>query len=167
MSHYTKLQMAGRQRELDAFLLERLVMASPVVLYSCRVSADCGTICVTENVRSVLGYAPEEFIDDPSFWALRIHPDDSAPVFAEMPRLFQEGKQTIEYRLRHADGRYLWIRDHMKLEADAEGRPVRILGCWLNITNEKCGAGFPTLIFSGCPKTTTTETLGGCYAKQP
>jgi hypothetical protein len=84
-----------------------------------------------------------------------------------MLRLFREGEQTIEYRLRHADGRYLWIRDHMKLESDADGHPVRILGCWLDVTGEKCGARFPKLILSGCPKTTTTETLGGSYAKQP
>ena len=166
MSHYTKLETVTAKAELEVSLLQRLVLASPAVLYSCKVSADCGTIAVTENVRAVLGYAPQEFLDDPSFWAVRIHPDDSALVFAEMPRLFREGEQTIEYRLRHADGRYLWIRDQMKLESDEDGHPLRILGCWLDVTAEKCGTRFPKLILSGSPKTTTTETLGGSYAKQ-
>jgi len=147
-------------------LLLCLVNASPAVLYSCKVSEDYGTIAVTDNVRAVLGYAPEEFIGDPGFWAVRIHPEDSARVFAEMPRLFRDGEQTIEYRLQHANGRYVWMRDQMKLNLDADGRPVRILGCWLDITREKAAAnGCPRLILSGSPNT-TTETLEGNYAKQ-
>ncbi len=166
MSHSTKLPTATAEGELEVSLLRSLVNASPAVLYSCKVSADFGTIAVTDNVRIVLGYAPEEFIGDPSFWAVRIHPEDSARVFEEMPCLFRAGEQTIEYRLRHADGRYLWMRDHMKLELDAEGHPLRILGSWLDVTSEKYGAGFPKINLSGCPKTTMTETLRGNYAKQ-
>ena len=154
--------------DLQASLLRTLVNASPAVLYSCKVSADCGTIAVTENVQGILGYTPAEFVDDPSFWAVRIHPEDSARVFAEMPRLFRDGAQTIEYRLRHADGGYRWLRDYMRLETDADGRPTRILGCWLDVTSEKQAARSPKLILSGTAPTTTTTTPapGGGYAKQ-
>jgi len=152
--------------ERQASLLRTLVNASPAVLYSCNVSADCGTIAVTENVQTILGYVPADFINDPSFWALRVHPEDSARVFAEMPHLFRDGSQTIDYRLRHADGGYRWVRDHMRLETDAEGRPLRILGCWLDVTGEKQRVGFPKLILSGTALTTTTTTPGGGYAKQ-
>lgn len=166
MTDRTKCQ--AFEPDLQASLLRALVNASPAVLYSCKVSADCGTIAVTENVQGILGYLPAEFVDDPSFWAVRIHPEDSARVFAEMPRLFRDGAQTIEYRLRHADGGYRWLRDHMRLETDAEGRPTRILGCWLDVTSEKQAARSPRLILSGTAPTTTTTTPtpGGGYAKQ-
>jgi PAS domain S-box-containing protein len=148
-------------------LLLALVNASPAVLYSCNVSADCGTIAVTDNVRALLGYAAAEFIDDPSFWAVRVHPDDSARVFAEMPLLIREGAQTIEYRFRHADGSYRWLRDQMRLEKDSAGRPLRILGCWLDITAERHTARLPKIILSRQPTTTTTtNNRGGNYAKQ-
>lgn len=153
------------ESDFDPLLLHNLVAASPAVLYSCRVTDDCGTIAVTRNVRSILGYAPEEFIVDPSFWALRIHPDDCARVFAEMPRLFREGEETIEYRFRHSDGSYRWLRDYMRLATDAKGRPTRILGCWMDVTDEKQAAFGPKLILSGT-STTTTTTLEGGYAKQ-
>lgn len=155
-----EFQTAGLAAQ-DAGLLARLVHVSPAVLYSCKVAEDCGTIAVTSNVRRVLGYAPEDFTGDPSFWAVRIHPEDSGRVFAEMPHLFREGEQTIDYRFQHADGRYVHLRDRMTLERDAEGHPQRILGCWLELGD----AGRANFISHTASETTTTETAGGTYAQ--
>lgn len=152
--------------EHDAALLARLVHASPAVLYSCKVAGDCGTIAVTENVGAVLGYTPAEFVDDPSFWAVRIHPEDSARVFEEMPQLFRDGEQVIAYRFRHADGRYVWLRDQMKLEGDDDGKPARILGCWLEMTSHQATADFAARMVSEMTGTTTTATFGVNYATQ-
>lgn len=147
---------------VDDDLLARLVHASPAVLYSCKVAQDCGTIAVTENVRRLLGYAAEDFVSDPSFWAVRVHPEDSARVFEDMPKLFREGEQIVEYRFQHADGHYVWLRDQMKLECDADGTPTHILGCWLEI-----GGREETFIVQvgQAPETTTITTVGGNYAK--
>jgi len=150
--------------EKDAGLLARLVQASPAVLYSCKVAEDYGTIAVTENVERVLGYAPAEFIDDPSFWAVRIHPEDSTRVFEEMPKLFREGEQVIEYRFQHAGGHYVWLRDEMKLELDEDGRPARILGSWLVTAPANAGT-FIARVINESPERTTTITAGRNYAK--
>lgn len=152
--------------ESEAALLARLVHASPAVLYSCKVAEDYGTIAVTENVRAVLGYTPEDFIADPSFWAVRIHPNDCARVFEEMPRLFQTCEQIIEYRFRHADGGYVWLRDQMKLECDADGQPLRILGSWLDVSDSKSVGTFVTSVVSESAETATITIEGGNYAKQ-
>jgi PAS domain-containing protein len=165
MSQQLKTKWVGEEKALEPALLARLVNISPAVLYSCKVSEDCGTIAVTENVRTLLGYGPEDFVNDPSFWAVRIHPDDCSRVFAEMPRLFREGAQIIEYRFRVADGGYVWLRDHMQIEGDDDGNPLRILGCWLDVTGQKPGA-FAGLFVSSSPMTTITMTGGGSYAKQ-
>jgi len=161
-----KSNTVAGEADLQPSLLARLVDASPAVLYSCKVFEDCGTIAVSGNVHSVLGFAPEDFISDPSFWAVRIHPEDSTRVFEEMPRLFRDGVQTIEYRFRHADGHYIWLRDHMKLERDDDGKPLRILGCWLDVTGQKPRTACTALILSSSPETTTTMTAGGKYAKK-
>jgi hypothetical protein len=150
----------------DAGLLARLVHASPAVLYSCKVAGDCGTIAVTENVRAVLGYAPEDFTSDPSFWAVRIHPEDCARVFEEMPRLFREGEQVITYRFRHAQGHYVWMRDQMKLDFDDVAKTWRILGCWLGATPYQAGAAFAARIVSDSTETTSTANAGENYAQQ-
>jgi PAS domain-containing protein len=156
-------QEATGLAEQDEGLLARLVQASPAVLYSCKVAEDCGTIVVTENVRRILGYSPEDFVGDPSFWAVRIHPEDSARVFGEMPKLFSEGEQVVEYRFRHAGGHYVWLRDEMRLEVDDDGKPTRILGCWLVTEAEK---SFVARVVNGSTEKTATATAGRIYAKQ-
>jgi PAS domain-containing protein len=149
----------------DAGLLARLVHASPVVIYSCKVAGDCGTIAVSENVRAVLGYTPADFISDPSFWAVRIHPEDSARVFAEMPRLFREGEQTIAYRFRHARGHYVWLRDQMKLDFDDAGKPARIVGCWLDASHQAAANSAANFLNASTETTTTRASEGGSYAR--
>jgi PAS domain-containing protein len=149
----------------DIQLLARLVHASPAVLYSCNVAGDCGTIAVTENVRAVLGYTPEDFTDDPSFWAVRIHPEDSARVFEGMPELFREGGQVVTYRFRHALGHYVTVRDQMTLEFDEDGKASRILGCWLEVCPAQATGNFAARIVSDSTETTTNTTAGGNYAE--
>ena len=150
----------------DIQLLARLVHASPAVLYSCNVAGDCGTIAVTENVRAVLGYTPEDFMGDPSFWAVRIHPEDSARVFEGMPELFREGGQVVTYRFRHALGHYVTVRDQMTLEFDEDGKPARILGCWLEMIPHQAAPFFAARFESALTETTTNTETGGKYAQQ-
>jgi PAS domain-containing protein len=151
----------------DTGLLARLVHASPAVLYSCRVAGDCGTIAVTDNVQAVFGYTPEDFLADPSFWAVRIHPEDAARVFEEMPGLFREGGQAITYRFRHALGHYVTVRDQMRLEFDEDGQPARILGCWLETAPHQAAAYFAARMESRISTETMTNTeTGGTYAEQ-
>ena len=144
-------------------LLSSLINSSSPIAYSCRVSGDCGMIAVTENVNAQFGYVPEEFLADPGFWALRIHPADSVRVFDEIQGLFERGEETMEYRFRHADGRYVWLRDEMRLKLDASGVPDRILGRWTDVTGLKLAAASAAHFVSGKG---TDETKGEDYAKQ-
>jgi PAS domain-containing protein len=166
MCQHTKFTDAAGLLEMDVALLASLVQASPAVLYSCKVTEDYGTIAVTENARRVLGYSPEDFIADPGLWAVRIHPEDSTRVFEEMPRLFRDGAQVIEYRFRRPDGSYIWLRDQMKLERGDDARPMRIFGCWIEIAAPRTAA-FRMEIVGRSGTTETVTTLGGKrYANQ-
>ena len=60
--------------------LARLLSSSPAVIYSFRASGDFGPTFVSDNLRTVFGYAPAEYLEDPSFWRERVHPDDLARV---------------------------------------------------------------------------------------
>ena len=123
-------------RESEA-RLTFLMQATPVVIYTCKPSGDYGATFVTENVLHQTGYSPREFTEDSGFWASHIHPDDRARVFAELPRLFEQGYHVHEYRLRHKDGRDLWMHDECRLIRDADGSPREIIGYWLDITARK------------------------------
>ena len=127
------------ERELDdnrrrlAFLMAK----SPAVIYSSKASGDFGTTFVSDNVTNQLGYQPEDFIRDPGFWTDRIHPDDASRVFSELEKFFERGVHTHEYRFRHKNGQYLWMRDELTLIRDATGEPSEIIGCWIDITKSK------------------------------
>jgi len=113
------------------------MQATPAVIYTRKPFGDYGATFVTENITRQTGYSPREFTEDSGFWASHIHPDDRARVFAELPRLFEQGYHVHEYRFQHRDGHYLWMRDELRLIRDADGNPREIIGFWFDITERK------------------------------
>jgi two-component system sensor histidine kinase HydH len=43
----------------------------------------------------------------------------------------------FEYRLRHRDGNYRWIREESRLVRDADGKPIEVNGYWIDVTELK------------------------------
>jgi PAS domain S-box-containing protein len=117
--------------------LETLVGASPAIIYTTQVSGDYACTFVSENLNTIMAYAPWEMRDDRKFWVKRLHPDDSARVFAELDRLVGQGGGVIEYRFRHRDGHYIWIQDTFTVMRDEEGEPKEIVGSWADISDRK------------------------------
>src|SRR6266699_6052435 len=60
--------------------LARLLSASPAVIYSFKAGGDYAPTFISDNIIDVFGYAPAEYLRDPSFWRDRVHPDDLARV---------------------------------------------------------------------------------------
>ena len=118
--------------------LAHVVASSPAVLYSLKVEG--GTLAtpawVSENVERLLGYSVEEVLD-PGWWAARVHPEDQPRVLREEAILLTEGYVTHEYRFRHKQGGYRWLRAELRLLRDAAGRPVEAVGSWSDITARK------------------------------
>ncbi|WP_324631029.1 PAS domain-containing protein [Phormidium sp. CCY1219] len=115
--------------------LERLLSTSPLVIYSCKPEGDFGATFISENVKTLMGYEPEDFISDPTFWSSRIHPEDKARIFAGLSVLFEKGHHAHEYRFRLKDGSYCWMHDKLRLIRDAEGKPIEMVGCWQDISD--------------------------------
>ena len=91
----------------------------------------------SDNVTKIVGYEPADFLRVPRFWVDRVHPEDRERILGELPRLFERGTYTYEYRFLHKDGAYIWVRDEMKLVRDAAGKPAEIIGFWIDITERK------------------------------
>jgi PAS domain S-box-containing protein len=75
----------------------------------------------------------------PKFWESRIHFEEAARthrVLAELPAQAQ-GRLSLEYRFLHADGRYHWLKDDLRLIRNAEGLPLEIEGHWLDVTDRR------------------------------
>jgi len=117
--------------------LETLVGASPAIIYTTQVSGDYACTFVSENLDSIMGYAPWEMRDDKKFWVKRLHPEDAPRVFGDMDRLVGQGGGALEYRFRHRDGHYIWIQDTFTVTRDDEGKPREIVGSWADVSDRK------------------------------
>lgn len=99
-----------------------------------------GGTTYSETWVKMLGYADGELDGDPDRWLAMIHPDDQERV-AEADRAHLAGETPFfeaEFRMRHKDGRWVWILDRGKaIERDGEGRLIRAIGSLTDITERK------------------------------
>jgi PAS domain S-box-containing protein len=93
-----------------------------------------------ERWAEMLGYSLEEIKPHVSTWESRVHPDDLSEVYEKL-NAHIEGRTPIyeaEFRMRHKSGAWVWILNRGQvIERDAEGRPLRICGVHLDITERK------------------------------
>jgi PAS domain S-box-containing protein len=115
--------------------MHHLVSSSPAALFSLRIEGDTLVpTWVSENIERLSGYTPAD-VTGPDWWAERVHPDDSEGIVAQIPTL-SEAYVTREYRFRHKDGSYRWIRDEQILVRDVAGKP-EVVGSWSDITEKR------------------------------
>lgn len=86
-----------------------------------------------------LGHAEDEISDSFEEWASRVHPDDLEPTVAGFRSFLADprARYEAEHRLRHRDGSYRWILARADVVRDAAGRPVRMIGSHVDITDLK------------------------------
>jgi PAS domain S-box-containing protein len=126
-----------KQIEQTEARLRYLFAANPAVIYACEATGNYAATFISENVKAMLGYENSEFLADPSFWSHQIHPADRDRIFADLSKLFERGWHVYEYRFRHQNGNYIWVRDELKLIRDTAGEPLEIIGYWSDVTDRK------------------------------
>jgi PAS domain S-box-containing protein len=92
---------------------------------------------VNERWHTMLGLPPHKLVDQMSTWLSLVHPDDLAGLNVAVEAHLAGRRPSYEtiYRMRHADGRWLWVRDRGQvIERDAAGKPLRMLGARMDIT---------------------------------
>ena len=114
-----------------------LVSSSPAIIYTSDVSDDYGATFISENLKVLTGYSPEEFTSDIKFWLNHIHPDDKERIKAGLAELFVKNYHYHEYRFKFKDGTYHWVRDEVNLIKDENGTPIECIGYWSDITEQK------------------------------
>ena len=136
-SDVTARKEAEAAAEAARARLSQLIGAAPAVIYSFKAKGDFAPTFVSENIRQVFGYNPDQYMKNPDFWRERVHPDDLARVEAEISRLFGNGVHSLEYRFRRNDGSYCWVSDEQHLLKDEAGKLLEIVGSWSDITARK------------------------------
>ena len=96
------------------------------------------SLYVSPQVERMLGIPQESTTSDRDWWIRLIHPDDRQRVLAASDEADRtRGSYRIEYRIRTAEGRELWVHDEAELVRDEEGVPMFWQGLMLDITDQK------------------------------
>jgi PAS domain S-box-containing protein len=89
--------------------------------------------------KGMLGYEDDEIVNHFDEWKARIHPDDH-PRAIETVRRYLDGETheySLEHRLKHKNGTYRWILARGAALRDDDGRPYRMAGSHIDITELK------------------------------
>ncbi|MEW6306880.1 MAG: response regulator [Verrucomicrobiota bacterium] len=97
------------------------------------------TVWFSPEWKRQIGYADDEISNHFEEWQSRVHPDDLEQAVATVRAYIEKPwpNYQTEFRFRHRDGSYRWILAQASLIADAQGKPARMLGSHLDITERK------------------------------
>jgi serine phosphatase RsbU (regulator of sigma subunit)/PAS domain-containing protein len=88
-----------------------------------------GLLCLDEPSMALLGVDPDTYDERIETWISHVHPDDIAWVTAEVDKAVDSsGPYQAEYRVCRPDGSTRWVQVRGRVESDADGNPLRMLG---------------------------------------
>ena len=100
--------------------------------------------CVTDEVRfsesfaRAFGYKPDQVQHSMSGWYSLVHSEDSARVEESFNAAARQPNQQVWeelYRVRRADGRYIWVLDRCRFDRNAQGVALVAYGGMLDVTD--------------------------------
>jgi diguanylate cyclase (GGDEF)-like protein/PAS domain S-box-containing protein len=91
---------------------------------------------VSDKSRELLGYDPEQWLNEPEFWERHLHPEDRDRTIALTDAAIRDERAiALEYRFRAADGEYRWMSDVIGIAGGPGNR--RLIGVMIDITDRK------------------------------
>jgi PAS domain S-box-containing protein len=91
----------------------------------------------SHGMARVVGFDPGSVPETAQWWRDRCHPEDSIGIDQIYQRIFETGAYSREYRVRHRDGHWVWVWDRATVVYDDAGRPARMLGTTVDISERK------------------------------
>jgi PAS domain S-box-containing protein len=132
--HDQKLVELQIQQSNDRF--ELAAKAVRGMIYD--VDVQTGFVARTEGLTRILGYSLTEAEPTLDWWDQQIHPDDLQQCQAEgQAQKDQSDRYRVEYRIRHKQGHYVYVQDQGLVERNADGKPVRIVGSTIDVSEAK------------------------------
>ena len=114
----------------------QLVEQVPAISYLAEAGAQGRFHYLSPQVKNVLGYQPEECVQDPQFWWNHLNPEDH-PI-ARLEDEWEPGRPLqVEYRMRRQDGQEVWLRDEALVFIDPDTGKRMTRGLLIDITDRK------------------------------
>lgn len=133
---YGLLRRAFGQRDAAQERFETVARASNDAIYEWNVKTNY--IWWSEGFQHLFGYPKDEFEPTLDFWTKCLHPDDRNRVMVSLKEGLVSGKTwSMEYRFQRKDGTYAHVYDQGVVLLDTLGRPARMLGGMVDISERK------------------------------
>lgn len=138
----TEYMEAERKLMEQEHFIQNIAEASPTILYLYDL-VDKKFVYINKEVRQVLGYEPEDLIEQGNKVAsLYLHPEDTINSKDNYVRYHNTtGGVTMhqfEGRVRHKNKKWVWLlAREIVFKCNAEGKPLQVLGSALDITLRK------------------------------
>lgn len=108
----------------------------PAIIYLTDVGEDGDWLYMSPQIKTILGYTPEEWMKHPAPFSTHVHPDDLEDEFfgAELKPgdVFKR-----EYRMFTREGRMIWIYDECRLRTDSKGGRPFLQGVMIDVTDRR------------------------------
>ena len=114
-------------------LIERL----PLIVYEDAPDEFSSSIFISPQTTAMLGYSPQDWLDDKELYVKLLHPDDLEQGLAFLAETGPNDVWTKEYRMIARDGRTVWIRDTGVSVCDEHGTPICYQGYMEDVTEQK------------------------------
>lgn len=128
-SDISELLQTTRALQKSESRFRGLVANLPGVVYRCANDADWSMRYISEEIANLCGYPASDFIDSQvrSFSSI-VHPEDLAITYRAGEAIERQEIFELTYRLRHADGHNVWVREKGRGEYDSHGKLLWIDG---------------------------------------
>lgn len=102
----------GKRVSITDERLLRVAESLPAVIYVSELGSNGRWHYVSPQLRILLGFEPEEWINNPALWFRQVHPEDRARVLEHEDYCRRTGAMlNMEYRIFTKDGRLIWLND--------------------------------------------------------
>jgi two-component system cell cycle sensor histidine kinase/response regulator CckA len=129
-------KQAERERDHAESRYRSLIESLPVVTYINLAGAHATNVYISPQIVEMLGWPQADWEANPHYFEAILHPDDAERVTAEVIHANETHEQfDSEYRLRHREGHYVWLRDQSAIVDD--GGELIARGFLLDITEQK------------------------------
>lgn len=137
-------RMVEDRREAESKLAESgdrfqtLVSNIPGIVYQCAMDEEWTMYFISDSVRDITGYPPEDFMDMKRSFGSIMDPRDAvwvAKALAEDVRKNQA--YSLEYRFVRADGSIRWVFERGQARYDDSGVPYVLDGVIIDITERR------------------------------
>ena len=141
-SHWIGIQRVITERKAAELALRTTTQRLDMAMQGASLGLWTGYIALDKSYRderwhAMLGYAARSSSTTFGDWLKLVHPDDLEVAKTSQTETFLQADENfeVEFRIRHADGRWVWIQSRGKVvERDAAGKATVVAGTHMDIT---------------------------------